>query len=626
MTPVAVPGFTPEGDYDLDTGGRLGATVVPGGVRFEVWAPDAERVEVVVDADGRAAAVGMARRAGPDRRASTWTATVPDLGHGSRYRYRLDGGAELADPASRHQPDGVFGPSAAVDPGRWAWTDGGWGGVELTDTVLYELHLGTFTEAGTLDAAIDQLSRLADLGITTVELMPLNQFSGRWGWGYDGVFPLAVQNSYGGPDALARFVEAAHARGLAVVVDVVFNHFGPEGLTADRFGPYTSARSSTPWGPAVNVSEAASDQVRRLFLDSARWWVDDLHADGLRIDAVHAIVDPTARPFLEELNSAVHDLGRRRGRTVLTFLESAGDDARTVTPPPAGVGGDAVWNDDYHHAIRVAITGDSSGYYADYTGVDEVVAVLEDGWVHRGRFSLARGRRHGRRSGGVAPHRFVVADQNHDQIGNRRDGDRLDVLVDLERRKLALAAVLLSPFTPLLFMGEEYGETAPFPFFVDHRDPELMAEVREGRTREFAEFDWPGEGPDPGSEATFRSAVLRPALAAAPPHSWVQELTASLLRLRRSHPAIDDPAASSTVERDGATVILRRHRPGSAVTLALRFADGPGSFDPHGQSVAIDTASSRFGGPGAAVDGASGRGGTVALAPWSAVLAVSDRH
>ncbi len=470
---------------------RPGATVVPGGVRFEVWAPRAAAVSVVLDPQGRRIVHAMQCPA-PGDPACTWSVFVADAGHGDRYRYRLlgEGGGheELADPASRHQPDGVSGPSAVVDTSRYSSPGGSWRGVELSDAVIYEMHVGTFTGEGTLDSASAELPRLAALGVTLVELMPLAQFSGRRGWGYDGVFTSAVQHSYGGPDALARFVDTAHREGIGVLVDVVYNHFGPEGNVTGHFGDYVTDSYHTPWGGAVNFSGEGSDQVRRLFLDNVRLWVDDFGVDGLRLDAVHAIVDPSARPFIEEVNAAAHRIGERAGRSVLVFLESSDNDPSTVMAPPSGVGGDAVWNDEYHHAIRVSLTGDRSGYYEDFTGSADVSEVLEHRWAYRGRYSAVRGRRHGReprREDGslLEANRFVVFDQNHDQVGNRRDGERLDVLVDLERRKVALAAVLLSPFTPLLFMGEEYGETAPFPYFVDHQDPGLLEAVRRGRAR-----------------------------------------------------------------------------------------------------------------------------------------------
>jgi maltooligosyltrehalose trehalohydrolase len=608
------PGFSVDGSLDVAGTERPGATIVEGGVRFEVWAPRAGEVEVEVYHDDRSGGGTQGGERHPLIRldAGVHAAIVRDAGPGTRYRFRLDGGAALADPASRWQPDGVFGASAVLDPAAFTWNDAGWTGVELADTVLYELHVGTFTRGGTLDSAIEGLPRLAALGVTTVELMPLSQFSGRRGWGYDGVFPNAVQHSYGGPGALARFVDAAHATGLSVVVDAVYNHLGPEGNVFDRYAPYMTDEYSTTWGRAINFAGPDSDQVRRLFVDNARTWIDDFHCDGLRLDAVDAIVDQTARPFLEELIGAVHQIGERTGRTVLTFAESAANDPRMLAPPPAGFGGDAQWNDEYHHALRVALTGDRSGYYVDFTGVDDVAAALRHRFVYRGQFSAARGRRHGRDVSRFDDARFVVFDQNHDQIGNRRDGERLGQLVGFERRKLALAAVLLSPFTPMLFQGEEYGDPAPFPYFVDHQDPALLEAVRSGRAEEFSAFAWTDEPPDPGSIETFESAILQPDLTVEPRHAALLSLTTELLRLRRDHPALTDPGADVVVARHGETVTMRRV--GDETTLlSLHFGDGPGTRSPEtsgdgGLTIVLDTADQRWDGPG---DSA-----------WSATLAV----
>jgi maltooligosyltrehalose trehalohydrolase len=448
--------------------------------------------------------------------------------------------------------------------------------------------------------------------------MPLAQFAGARGWGYDGVFPNAVQNSYGGPEGLARFVDAAHGLGIGVVVDAVYNHFGPEGNVLPRFGPYLTDTYATPWGAAVNLSEDGSDQVRRLFVDNARTWIADYHADGLRLDAVHAIVDPLALPFLEELHTAAHELGRADDRIVNTFLESAANDPRMLAAPPGGWGGDAQWNDEFHHGLRVGLTGDRSGYYADYEGACDLADVFRDNLTFSGRYSPVRGRRHGRDMSGFDPARFVVFDQNHDQIGNRRDGERLGMIVGLERRKLALAATLLSPFTPMLFMGEEYGDPAPFPFFVDFHSPDLLEAVRRGRAEEFAGFEWEDEPPDPGSIETFRSAILDPDLAAREPHSRVEALSVALLRIRRQHAVVTGPEAVQTVEESGGVVVVRRRLGPAAMVLALALTDDEPEVSLDGGSVVVDTASADFGGPGAAPLAA----GSARLRPWSALLAL----
>ena len=574
---------------------RLGAQVIGGSTRFELWAPWAERVDVVIGDEGSELVVPMECAdvtATPNR---TWLAGVNGIGDGARYRFRLDGGEPLADPASRHQPDGVHGPSAVVDTSAFAWTDGGWRGVSLADTVLYELHIGTFTADGTFDSAIDQLDRLVDLGITVVEVMPVAAFPGERNWGYDGVFPFATQASYGGPAAFARFVDAAHARRLGVVLDVVYNHFGPEGNVLPRFGPYLTSEYSTPWGDAVNVAGRDSDPVRRFFIENAVGWIRDFHLDGLRLDAVHAIVDPTARPFVAELTAAVHDAGRESGRTVLVTVESADNDPRIVRDVSAGGWGcDAVWDDDVHHALRVALTGERHEYYAGYDGVPDLAEAFEHRFVYHGRHSVGHGRRHGADARDVDHRHFIAFSQNHDHNGNTPRGERLlhDGGPDDPRLRLAAAAILLSPFTPMLFMGEEYAEPAPFPYFVDHGDPELVRAVQEGREREFAGVDWDGGVADPADPATYEGAVLDPSIAEGDgPHAAMLDTYRTLLRTRREHGVLTDPSAVQTVERSGDVIVVRRELDGVASTLTLNFSDTPCADGSDGD-VVVDTSGS----------------------------------
>ncbi len=553
---------------------RLGATVVGAATSFAVWAPMAATVDVEVNtAAGRRIEASLAQPLGGDAH-DLWTVTLADVGHDDRYRFRLDGGPWLADPASRRQPDGVHGPSCVVDPSAFGWADDVWRGVELADTVLYELHIGTFTEAGTFDGAIGQLPRLVELGVSTVELMPIAAFPGTRNWGYDGVFPSAVQESYGGPHGLSRFVDAAHAHGLGVVIDVVYNHFGPEGSVVASFGPYFTDAYSTPWGAAVNVAGAGSDAVRRYFIESAVGWIDDFHVDGLRLDAMHAIVDPTAITFLEELTSAVHEAGARAGRPTLVTVEHAGNDPRVVRPPAGGGwGADAVWDDDFHHALRVALTGERHEYYAGFDGIADMATAFAHRWVYRGQHSTVFGRRHGAPVDDVAAAHFVVFSQNHDHVGNTPRGHRLlaDTAPHDPRRRLAASAVLLSPFTPMLFMGEEYGESAPFPYFVDHGDPDLLEAVRVGRHREFSGADWSGPTADPTDPDTFRQAVLRPDLNGSPAHRATWALYRELIHLRHTHTAITAPDAEHEVDRDGDTVVLRRRAGGVTLQVVLHF-------------------------------------------------------
>ncbi len=582
------------------------------GTRFEVWAPGAHRVEVVIEREGRDdRAVDLEHRTSgedPTSAAATWIVEVDGVGAGDRYRYRLDGGDSLPDPASRSQPDGVHGPSEVVDTTGFAWTDDDWTGVALADTVLYELHVGTFTPEGTFESAIGQLDRLVALGVTTLEIMPVAAFPGERNWGYDGVFPFATQVSYGGPDGLARLVDAAHGRGLAVILDVVYNHLGPEGNVLPRYGPYLTDEYSTPWGGAVNVSGRHSDSVRRYFIENAVGWITDFHLDGLRLDAVHAIVDPTASPFVEELTRAVHSAADDLGRTVLITVESSSNDPRLVRS--AADGGwecDAAWNDDYHHALRVALTGEQHEYYVAYSGSADIAEAWAERFVYHGRHSVTFGRRHGAPANDVDHRRFVVFAQNHDHVGNTPRGERMlhGAGPADPRLRLAAAATLLSPFTPLLFMGEEYGERAPFPYFIDHGDPAIVEMVRAGRREEFSGTDWSGEVADPASPDTYAAAVLDPSLADAGAHRELLAWYTELIALRRTHPVLTDPAADHDVRLDGDLLQIERRLGDTSSVLLLNFG-GQEAADPTsgGGTIAADSA----------------REDDATIAPWAARL------
>ncbi len=611
---------------------RPGAHVAGETTTFAVWAPHATtsvhlELSAPIDRSESVAADGtvvpLEPSAGNDGSEPIgadgwgwWATEVAGVGHGWRYRYSLDGGPWLPDPASAWQPDGVHGPSAVVDPARFTWTDADWRGIDLADAVVYELHVGTFTPDGTFDAAVGQLGRLAAVGVTAVEVMPVNAFPGERNWGYDGVFPYAVQHSYGGPDAFARFVDAAHAHGLAVWLDVVYNHLGPEGNVLHHYGPYFTDQYVTPWGPAVNVAGPGSDGTRRWILENVRRWVRDVHLDGFRLDAVHAVVDPTAVTIWEQIGTVAHAEGAAARRTVNVIAESSDNDPRYVRGAErGGYGLDGVWNDDVHHSLRVALTGERDGYYADYDGTAaELADIVEHRWLFRDRPSVFRGRRHGRPADDVAPHRFVVATMTHDQVGNRPGGDRPDL--DPARRRLAAATIALLPSTPMLFMGEEYGDPAPFPFFVDHGDPEILEATRRGRREEFAQHDWEGRDggtvPDPGDPDTMRAAVLDPSLADRQPHRSLLTMYTELYRLRREVGPVRSPSARqrvthratamalhrALVERDGVTV-------GAATTLVVNLGDAPVTLplgpEHHDRAVvtAFDSADERWGGPGA---------------------------
>ncbi len=538
----------------------IGAIVASDGrTTFQVHAPVADRVEVLIERAGSSATLELVRRDD-----GTHVATVDDAPHGTRYRIRLDDGEPLPDPASRWQPEGVFGPSAVVDPRTFEWNDGAWRGVERSGLVLYELHVGTFTQAGTFEAAAAEFARLARLGVTAIELMPVSQFSGRRNWGYDGVFPFAPQDSYGGPAGLQRLVDAAHAAGLAVVLDVVYNHLGPEGNVLHEFAAFFTNRYRTPWGSAMNFDDQGSDAVRDFFLWHAIEQLETYHLDGLRLDAVHSIYDRSASPFLAELSRAVRKLEHRSGRPLHLIAESDLNDPRLLADARQhGLGMDAVWCDDFHHALHSVLTAERHGYYADFGSLDQLARSFRAHFVLDGGRSVHRGHRHGATAEGIPDDRFVVFSQNHDQIGNRAAGERLTTLVEPAAARLGLAATLLGPGLPLLFMGEEYGETRPFLYFVDHRSQELRSAVREGRRREFADFHASEEVPDPSAASTFEAARLARPEDLSGEQLATERLVGDLLALRREHA----PLAPGLGRRLSPQLL-------SETTLAVGYDDG----------------------------------------------------
>ena len=497
-----------------------------------VWAPRAGRVDLVVG-DRRVAMDG------PDDRG--WFRSPVAVAPGQSYGFSLDGGPTRPDPRSRWQPDGPDGLSRAVDHDAFGWTDGAWPGRRLTGrSVVYELHVGTFSPEGTFDGAIGRLDHLVDLGVDVVELLPVNQFPGRWGWGYDGVDLFAPHAAYGGPDGLERLVDAAHGRGLAVVIDVVYNHLGPAGNYLREFGPYFTDRYNTPWGEAVNFDGPGSDEVRAFVIDNARMWLRDYHADGLRLDAVHAILDTSAIHVLEELAGRVADLAAEVGRPLFLIAESDLNDPRLVRPTAVGgYGLDAQWSDDFHHALHAVVTGERSGYYADFGSLGQLAKALRQSYVQDGEYSAFRRRRHGRPPTGVPAVSFLGYLQNHDQVGNRATGERSSMLVSPGLLQVAAALVLLGPSVPMLFQGEEWAASTPFLYFTDHQDPELGRLVSEGRRREFASFGWaPDDIPDPQSPKTFEQSQLDWNEVGDGVHRQLLDWHRRLIRLRRSEPAL----------------------------------------------------------------------------------------
>ncbi|MDH3443773.1 MAG: malto-oligosyltrehalose trehalohydrolase [Deltaproteobacteria bacterium] len=544
---------------------------------FRLWAPQATSVEVrLVHPRERIVALDRTQD-------GFFQAEVDAAPPGTLYFYRLNGEMERPDPASQSQPRGVHGPSEVIDH-SFPWEDAGWFGLPLRDYIIYELHVGTVTSEGTFDAVIPYLSELKALGISAVELMPVAQFPGERNWGYDGVHPFAVQFSYGGQTGLKRLVNACHKEGLAAILDVVYNHLGPEGNYLGDFGPYFTDRYKTPWGPALNFDGPESDHVRRYFIDNALYWINEFHFDALRLDAVHAILDHAPYTFLEQLGNSVHDQAKKLNRQVYLFPESAANDSRLIRSRElGGYGLDAQWNDDFHHALRGVLTGERSGYYVDYGNFSQLVKAYREGFVYSGEYSSFRRHRHGTSTRDIPAERFVVFSQNHDQVGNRMLGERLTQLASFEDLKLAAGAVLLAPFIPLLFMGEEYGEEAPFQYFISHGDPDLVEAVRRGRREEFAAFGWETEAPDPQDEGTYLRARLNHQLKRDGRHRVLWDFYRELIRLRKELPPLARLSKHhcEIISLDEQRTLLLRRWSGEDEALTIfNFSDAQVSFTP----------------------------------------------
>jgi len=505
-----------------------------GATSFSVWAPKAKEMTVKVVSGQAVGTVPLQLD-----ESGCFSGVIPGVVAGDHYFYRPDDGAPRPDPVSRYQPDGVHGASQVVDPGLFGWQDHNWVGIALEQYVIYELHIGTFSPEGTFAGVIPHLEYLVQLGITALEIMPVSQFPGERNWGYDGVNLFAPQNSYGGPDGLKELVNACHGKGLAVILDVVYNHFGPEGNYLGEFGPYFTDRFHTPWGSALNFDGPDSDQVREFFLGNAFYWFDEFHMDALRMDAVDWILDLGAKTFLQQLSEDVHAQRTARGRLIYLFAESDTNDTRLIKPwEIGGYGIDAQWNDNFHHALRTLLTGETTGYYEDFGKFNQLVKAYSEGFVYTGQYSSYRRRHHGGPSQDRPTSQFVVFSQNHDQVGNRKGGDRLSASQPLEKLLLAAGAVLLSPYLPLIFMGEEYGEKAPFHYFVSHSDPDLIESIRQGKHAEHASGLWEGELPDPAAVSSFLDSKIDLSLERAGDQAVILEFYRRALALRKELPAL----------------------------------------------------------------------------------------
>ena len=497
---------------------------------FRVWAPKAKTIGVKIENTIHR----MDRTSG-----GWWQKDVPNAGPGTDYAFVIDGNeSSIPDPRSAWQPHGVHRPSRLLDHQSFHWTDAQWQPPPLPSAIIYELNIGTFTPEGTFDAAQARLAYLKDLGITHVELMPVNAFPGERGWGYDGVDLFAPHEAYGGPEALKHFVNACHEHGLAVLLDVVYNHLGPSGNYLAKFGPYFTHLHNTPWGDAVNLEDAGSHEVRRFFCDNALMWLRDYHIDGLRLDAVHAYMDRSAIHFMEQLGTEVRALEAETGRFHVVIAESDLNNPRFVEAIEAGgYGMDAQWSDDFHHALVTVLTGDCSGYYSDFGSIADLAKALKSIFVYDGIYAPHRDRIHGRPVENLPAWRFLGYSQNHDQVGNRAKGERLSYLVNEGRAKIAAALVFTAPFVPMLFQGEEWAASSPFQYFTDHEDAELGRLVSEGRKKEFATFGWnPDDIPDPQNEQTFLRSKLKWEERSQPQHAEMLTWYKELIALRKKYP------------------------------------------------------------------------------------------
>jgi maltooligosyltrehalose trehalohydrolase len=602
---------------------KIGTRFIGAGTcEFIVWAPLHESVSLHIVSPAESEIPMLKTEDG------YWKTVVEDIKPGARYWYRPGNRQERPDPVSAFQPDGVHGPSSLVDHATFRWQDDGWQGIPLAKMIMYELHVGTFTPEGTFDAVINRLDDLRGLGINAIDIMPVTQFPGGRNWGYDGAYPFAVQNSYGAADGLKRLVEACHLHGMAVILDVVYNHLGPEGNYLAEFGPYFTDKYHTPWGKAVNFDDAYCDGVRNYFIENALCWFEHYHIDGLRLDAIHGIFDTGAKHILDEMSERVQEFSGRVGRQFYLIAESDLNDARVIrSRTKGGYEVDAQWSDDFHHAVHTLFTGERNGYYQDFGEPEQLVKALKEGFVYSWVYSKYRKRHHGSSSADIPADRFVVFIQNHDQVGNRMMGDRLGQIVSFEAAKLAAATLLTSPYIPLLFMGEEYAEDNPFQYFVSHSDRDLIEAVRRGRAEEFKSFGWEQAPPDPQSEETFERSRPDWTKRNQGRHRTMLELYRTLISLRTDIPALSHLSKQDTVVshvKQTSIITMRRTHRESQVFCVMNFSEREAEFLPTGLTgrwcKRLDTADTAWLGPGSDVPEIINPAEKIRLKPYAFVL------
>jgi maltooligosyltrehalose trehalohydrolase len=593
---------------------KIGANYSRNGkCEFIVWAPFVKQVSLkLLLPDERL--IPMQKE-----RFGYWKAELDDIKPGTLYYYYLEGERQRPDPASYYQPYGVHEASQVIDHSTFKWQDANWQGIRLSEMIIYELHVGTFTPEGTFDSIISRLDHLREDGINAIEIMPVAQFPGERNWGYDGVYPFAVQNSYGGPDGLKRLVNECHKKGIAVILDVVYNHLGPEGNYLWDFGPYFTDRYKTPWGKGINFDGPGSNEVRRFFIENALYWFKYYHIDALRLDAIHGIYDNSAKHFLLELAEKVEEFSNQEGRKFYLIAESDLNNSRIIrSKQMGGYGIDASWCDDFHHSIHTILTGEKYGYYIDFGKIKHLAKSLREGFVYSGQYSKFRKRNHGNSSADLPAERFVVFSQNHDQVGNRIFGERLSCLVSFEALKLAAGTVLLSPYVPLLFMGEEYGETSPFLYFISHSDQNLIEGVRKGRKEVFKLFKYDKDPPDPQAVESFIQSRINWNLRFRGNNKILLYLYRELIRLRKSIPALanlDKNSLKVSTHEEKKIILMKRWKDDNHVLIILNFNKTDIKYDfpmseERWQKI-LDSSEVRWKGPGSSLPDYIKRGGEV---------------